>query len=58
LNNLRWCGLCGFDSTPAAAQKHKMQNSGQMDTLTAFGLFAVAAMLVAYALEERNRGSF
>ena len=33
-----------------------MQNSGQMDTLTAFGLFAVAAMLVAYALEERNRG--
>jgi len=33
-----------------------MQNSGQLDTLTAFGLFAVAAMLVAYALEERNRG--
>jgi len=27
-----------------------------MDTLTAFGLFAVTAMLVAYALEERNRG--
>ena len=27
-----------------------------MDTLTAFGLFAVIAMLVTYALEERHRG--
>ena len=27
-----------------------------MDRLTVFGLFAVTAMLVAYALEERNRG--
>jgi hypothetical protein len=27
-----------------------------MDTLTAFGLFAVTAMLVTYALEERNKG--
>ena len=27
-----------------------------MDTLTAFGLFAVTAMLVTYALEERQRG--
>ena len=26
-----------------------------MDTLTAFGLFSVTAMLVAYALEERHR---
>jgi len=26
-----------------------------MDTLTAFGLFAVTAMLVSYALEERSR---
>ena len=26
-----------------------------MDTLTAFGLFAVIAMLVTYALEERHR---
>ena len=25
-----------------------------MDTLTAFGLFAVVAMLVTYALEERS----
>ena len=25
-----------------------------MDTLTAFGLFAVTAMLVCYALEKRN----
>ena len=27
-----------------------------MDTLTAFGLFAVTAMLVTYALEEQHRG--
>jgi hypothetical protein len=27
-----------------------------MDRLTAFGLFAVTAMLVCYALEERGRG--
>ena len=27
-----------------------------MNTLNAFGLFAVTAMLVTYALEERNRG--
>lgn len=27
-----------------------------MDALTAFGLFAVTAMLVTYALEERHRG--
>ena len=27
-----------------------------MNTLTAFGLFAVIAMLVTYALEERHRG--
>ena len=27
-----------------------------MDALTAFGLFAVTAMLVCYALEERHRG--
>jgi hypothetical protein len=33
-----------------------MRRLSQMDTLTAFGLFAVTAMLVAYALEERNRG--
>jgi hypothetical protein len=26
-----------------------------MDTLTAFGLFAVTAMLVCYALEDRSR---
>ena len=26
-----------------------------MDTLTLFGLFAVSAMLVCYALEERSR---
>lgn len=26
-----------------------------MNPLTAFGLFAVSAMLVTYALEERNR---
>ena len=26
-----------------------------MDTLTAFGLFSVTAMLVTYALEERHR---
>ena len=26
-----------------------------MDWLTAFGLFAVTAMLVTYALEQRNR---
>ena len=26
-----------------------------MDTLTGFGLFAVTAMLVAYALEERHQ---
>ena len=28
----------------------------RMDALTAFGLFAVTAMLVTYALEERHRG--
>ena len=27
-----------------------------MDTLTAFGLFAVTTMLVTYALEEQHRG--
>jgi hypothetical protein len=27
-----------------------------MDTLTLFGLFAVTAMLVFYALEDRSRG--
>jgi hypothetical protein len=27
-----------------------------MDPLTLFGLFSVTAMLVFYALEERNRG--
>ncbi len=27
-----------------------------MDALTAFGLFAVTAMLVCYALEPRSRG--
>lgn len=27
-----------------------------MDALTAFGLFAVTAMLVCYALEERHAG--
>ena len=27
-----------------------------MDTLTAFGLFAVTVMLVTYALEARHRG--
>lgn len=27
-----------------------------MDRLTLFGLFAVTAMLVCYALEDRNRG--
>ena len=27
-----------------------------MDGLTAFGLFAVSAMLVCYALEKRGRG--
>ena len=27
-----------------------------MDRLTLFGLFAVTAMLVTYALEERSRG--
>lgn len=27
-----------------------------MDALTSFGLFAVTAMLVSYALEERHRG--
>ncbi len=27
-----------------------------MNSLSAFGLFAVTAMLVCYALEERNRG--
>jgi hypothetical protein len=27
-----------------------------MDTLTAFGLFAVTAMMVCYALEPRSRG--
>jgi hypothetical protein len=29
---------------------------GPMDTLTGFGLCAVTAMLVTYALEERHRG--
>jgi len=34
-----------------------MQAAGgsAMDTLTAFGLFAVTAMLVCYALEQRSR---
>lgn len=31
-----------------------MRNSG-VDPLTAFGLFAVTAMLVCYALEKRSR---
>ncbi len=31
-----------------------MQHSG-VDPLTAFGLFAVTAMLVCYALEKRSR---
>ena len=32
-----------------------MQNSSNLDGLTLFGLFAVTAMLVCYALEDRGR---
>jgi hypothetical protein len=33
-------------------------NSGATNELAAFGLFAVTAMLVCYALEDHSAGSF
>jgi hypothetical protein len=39
----------------AEGGKERFRSDLRMDGLTAFGLFAVTAMLVAYALEERSR---
>jgi hypothetical protein len=36
-------------------QQGRKQQEIQMDRLTIFGLFAVTAMLVTYALEKRSR---
>jgi hypothetical protein len=38
-----------------AAEDNETGELGTMDPLTAFGLFAVTAMLVCYALEDRSR---
>jgi len=44
------------DVSSAASPSDTRWSIRQMDTLTAFGLFAVTAMLATYALEERHRG--
>jgi len=36
--------------------RHARRGSGQVNLLTLFGLFAVTAMLVTYALESRSTG--
>jgi hypothetical protein len=41
-------------TTPAAVRA-KRERQMTMDRLTLFGLFAVTAMLVCYALEDRSR---
>ena len=46
-----WRLITGSESK----QNHKIYKL-QVNTLTAFGLFAVIAMLATYALEERHRG--
>ncbi len=38
------------------AKRAGFVNTGTVDVLTAFGLFAVSAMLVCYSLEPRHRG--
>jgi hypothetical protein len=42
------------DKITAGAAKIIPSHDLQMDALTLFGLFAVTAMLVAYALEDRS----
>ena len=47
---------CGFESRPGHRVSLQASHSPLiMDRLTAFGLFAVTAMLVTYALEPRSR---
>ena len=41
--------------TTRAAVRAKRERQMTMDRLTLFGLFAVTAMLVCYALEDRSR---
>jgi hypothetical protein len=45
--------LSGLRSGERDSKKENFQ--GNMDRLTGFGLFAVTAMLVCYALESRSR---
>jgi hypothetical protein len=42
---------CPFDDPPPEVPRRHLT----MDSLTAFGLFAVTAMLVCYAFEDRSR---
>ena len=47
-----WTGTGPFGQMVDA---RRISESDRMKPLTIFGLFAVAAMLVCYALEQRNR---
>src|SRR5258705_13928082 len=45
-----------LNATLRRAQRGDGNTNAWMDALTAFGLFAVTAMLVTYALEHRHHG--
>jgi hypothetical protein len=45
---------CGNMAGKFRSAKHARDKGLRLDTLSLFGLFAVTAMLVAYALEDRS----